>query len=119
MIAARTAIFAGQCFDRTVHKGDLTGIEIISRTTEQVFKRRIPVLEETRAVELLLDAEGQTVTGALLYNMRHGTFHVVEAAATLVAAGLPSTVFTLPAPKSRLTASPCSTGRACGCATWK
>ena len=49
--------FAGQCFDRTVHKGDLTGIEIISRTTEQVFKRRIPVLEETRAVELLLDAE--------------------------------------------------------------
>ena len=48
--------FAGQCFDRTVHKGDLTGIEIISRTTEQVFKRRIPVLEETRAVELLLDA---------------------------------------------------------------
>ena len=35
--------FAGQCFDRTVHKGDLTGIEIISRTTEQVFKRRIPV----------------------------------------------------------------------------
>ena len=46
--------FAGQCFDRTVHKGDLTGIEIISRTTEQIFKRRIPVLEETRAVELLL-----------------------------------------------------------------
>ena len=37
----------------------------------------------------------------------------------LPAAGLPSTVFMLPAPKSRLTASPCSTGRACGCATWK
>ena len=28
--------FAGQSFDRTVHKGDLTGIEIISRLTEQV-----------------------------------------------------------------------------------
>ena len=79
--------FAGQCFDRTVHKGDLTGIEIISRTTEQVFKRRIPVLEETRAVELLLDAEGTTVTGALLYNMRTGAFITVEAAATLVATG--------------------------------
>jgi len=26
---------AGQSFDRTVHKGDLTGIEIISRLTEQ------------------------------------------------------------------------------------
>ena len=55
--------FAGQCFDRTVHKGDLTGIEIISRTTEQVFKRRIPVLEETRAVELLLDADDRLLEG--------------------------------------------------------
>src|ERR1035438_51706 len=33
--------FAGQAFDRTVHKGDLTGIEIMSRFTEQVIKRRI------------------------------------------------------------------------------
>ncbi len=33
--------FAGQSFDRTVHKGDLTGIEMISRTTEQVMKRDI------------------------------------------------------------------------------
>ena len=27
--------FAGQTFDRTVHKGDLTGIEIINRLAEQ------------------------------------------------------------------------------------
>ena len=33
--------FAGQTFDRTVHKGDLTGIEIISRLMEQV--RALPV----------------------------------------------------------------------------
>lgn len=90
--------FAGQCFDRTVHKGDLTGIEIISRTTEQVFKRRIPVLEETRAVELLLDAEGTTVTGALLYNTRTGRFIVVEAAATLVATGGGPTQYRFHAP---------------------
>ena len=32
--------FAGQTFDRTVHKGDLTGIEIINRLMEQVWKRR-------------------------------------------------------------------------------
>ncbi|AFM24595.1 L-aspartate oxidase [Desulfomonile tiedjei] len=79
--------FAGQSFDRTVHKGDLTGIEIISRLTEQVIKRRIPVLEECRAVELLLDETGQIVTGALLLNMRNGEFMVAEAAATLVATG--------------------------------
>ena len=29
--------FAGQTFDRTVHKGDLTGIEIINRLMEQVL----------------------------------------------------------------------------------
>ena len=90
--------FAGQCFDRTVHKGDLTGIEIISRTTEQVFKRRIPVLEETRAVELLLDKEGKTVTGALLYSARTGQFITVEAAATLVATGGGPTQYRFHAP---------------------
>ncbi len=90
--------FAGQCFDRTVHKGDLTGIEIISRTTEQVFKRRIPVLEETRAVELLLDKEGKTVTGAVLFDMRKGSFVVVEAAATLVATGGGPTQYRFHAP---------------------
>jgi fumarate reductase flavoprotein subunit len=31
--------FAGQTFDRTVHKGDLTGIEIINRLMEQVWRR--------------------------------------------------------------------------------
>src|SRR5437762_7537931 len=75
--------FAGQSFDRTVHKGDLTGIEIMSRLTEQVMKRRIPVLEECRAVELLLDQSGKTVTGALLLDIRRGEFIVAEAAATL------------------------------------
>jgi fumarate reductase flavoprotein subunit len=79
--------FAGQSFDRTVHKGDLTGIEIISRLTEQVMKRRIPVLEECRAVELLLDESGEIVTGALLLNMRRGEFIVAEAAATMVGTG--------------------------------
>jgi succinate dehydrogenase/fumarate reductase flavoprotein subunit len=79
--------FAGQSFDRTVHKGDLTGIEMISRFTEQVAKRGIPVLEECRAVDLLKDAPGQAVTGALLLNTRTGDFLAVEALATLVATG--------------------------------
>ncbi len=33
--------FAGQTFDRTVHKGDLTGIEIVNRLAEQVWARGI------------------------------------------------------------------------------
>ncbi len=79
--------FAGQSFDRTVHKADLTGIEIISRLTEQVIKRGFPVIQECRAVELLLDESGDTVTGALLFDMRRGEFIVAEAAATMVATG--------------------------------
>ncbi len=90
--------FAGQSFDRTVHKGDLTGIEIISRLTEQVAKRRIPVLEECPAVDLLLDESGRTVTGAVLFNMQRGEFVVVEAAATLVATGGGPTQYTFHAP---------------------
>ena len=79
--------FAGQSFDRTVHKGDLTGIEIISRITEQVLKRNIPVLEEHRALDLLTDASGKQVTGVLLLDIKRGSFIVAEAAATLMAAG--------------------------------
>ena len=48
--------FAGQSFDRTVHKGDLTGIEIVSRLAEQVFRRdSVEYLEEHRALDLLWD----------------------------------------------------------------
>ncbi len=90
--------FAGQSFDRTVHKGDLTGIEIMSRLTEQVIKRRIRVFEECRAVELLLDQAGRTVTGALLFDMRRGQFIVAKAAATLVATGGGPTQYRFHAP---------------------
>jgi len=90
--------FAGQSFDRTVHKGDLTGIEMISRTTEQVMKRDIRVLEECRAVDLLLDASGKEVTGALLLDMKQGSFIVAEASATLVATGGGPTQYRFHAP---------------------
>src|SRR5450631_1403495 len=50
--------FAGQTFDRTVHKGDLTGIEIIGRLMEQVWARPIRQLEEHRAVAFVPAKEG-------------------------------------------------------------
>ena len=79
--------FAGQSFDRTVHKGDLTGIEIISRLTEQIAKRPISILEEHRAVDLLLDSSGEEVVGALILDIKNGEFAEVNARATLVATG--------------------------------
>jgi succinate dehydrogenase/fumarate reductase flavoprotein subunit len=79
--------FAGQSHDRTIHKGDLTGIEIMNRLTEQVVARpAISALEECRAVELLLDDHGRAA-GALLLDMRAGTFVLARARATLLAMG--------------------------------
>jgi fumarate reductase flavoprotein subunit len=79
--------FAGQSHDRTIHKGDLTGIEIMNRLTEQVWRRpSIRPLEEHRAVELLR-ADGGQVGGVLLLDVRRGTFVVVRARAILLAMG--------------------------------
>ena len=62
--------FAGQTFDRTVHKGDLTGIEIINRLAEQVWARGIDRLEEHRAIELIKTADGTALAGVLMIDMR-------------------------------------------------
>jgi len=66
--------FAGQTFDRTVHKGDLTGIEIMNRLAEQVWARDIGRLEEHRAVELIKTADGSAVAGVLFIDMRTGEY---------------------------------------------
>jgi fumarate reductase flavoprotein subunit len=79
--------FAGQTFDRTVHKGDLTGIEIINRLAEQVWARDIGRLEEHRAVELIKDASGKSIAGVLFIDMRTGEYVFVRAKAVLLATG--------------------------------
>ncbi len=79
--------FAGQTFDRTVHKGDLTGIEIINRLAEQVWARRINRLEEHRAVALIRAQDGSGVAGVLMIDMRDGDFVFVRAKAVLLATG--------------------------------
>ncbi|HXV12159.1 MAG TPA: FAD-binding protein [Burkholderiales bacterium] len=79
--------FAGQTFDRTVHKGDLTGIEIINRLAEQVWARGIHRLEEHRAVELIRGKRGDAIAGVLMIDMRTGEFLFVRAQAVLLATG--------------------------------
>jgi fumarate reductase flavoprotein subunit len=79
--------FAGQTFDRTVHKGDLTGIEIMNRLAEQVWARGIGRLEEHRALELVKSADGIALAGALLVDMRSGDYVLVHAKAVLLATG--------------------------------
>ncbi len=78
--------FAGQTFDRTVHKGDLTGIEIINRLAEQVWARGIHRLEECRAIDFIVDRDGE-VAGVLLVDLRTGEYVFVQARAVLLATG--------------------------------
>ncbi len=79
--------FAGQTFDRTVHKGDLTGIEIISRLMEQVRALPVQLMEEHRALALLPSRDGDVFAGVLMVDMRSGEFRVVQAKTVLMATG--------------------------------
>lgn len=79
--------FAGQTFDRTVHKGSLTGIEIISRLAEQVWSRGIHRMEEHRAIALVPSTDGKRIAGVLMINMQTGDFHLVQAKAVMIGTG--------------------------------
>jgi fumarate reductase flavoprotein subunit len=79
--------FAGQTFDRTVHKGDLTGIEIINRLAEQIWRRDIKRLEDHRALDLIPAADGSGLAGVTMLDMRTGEPLLVRARATLLATG--------------------------------
>jgi fumarate reductase flavoprotein subunit len=79
--------FAGQTFDRTVHKGDQTGIEIINRLAEQVWARSIERMEEHRAIALIPNVSGDALSGVLMINIRTGEYVFVQAKAVLLATG--------------------------------
>lgn len=78
---------AGQSFNRTVHRGDLTGIELMSRLSEQVLVRDIEVLNEVRGVDLLVDQHHERVCGAMLIDFHSGALIAVSARAVLLATG--------------------------------
>jgi len=79
--------FAGQSFDRTVHKGDLTGIEIMNRLMEQVLALRVRRLEEHRALTFVPASEDGAISGVLMTDMRDGGFRFVQAKTVLLATG--------------------------------
>jgi fumarate reductase flavoprotein subunit len=90
--------FAGQSFDRTVHVADLSGIQIISRMTDQIFARNIQVFEETRGLDLLHSKDGKRIVGAVLSNIRTGEIFVVNAKVTIVATGGCASMYKISAP---------------------
>jgi fumarate reductase flavoprotein subunit len=79
--------FAGQTFDRTVHKGDLTGIEIISRLMEQVRASSVELMEEHRALALIPNRGSDALAAVLMADLRSGEFSLLRAKAILLATG--------------------------------
>ena len=79
--------FAGQTADRTVHKGDLTGIEIINRLMEKVLASGVEKLQEHRAVGLIPTKEGNALAGVLMIDMRTGQFKLVRAKTVMMGTG--------------------------------
>ena len=79
--------FAGQTADRTVHKGDLTGIEIINRLMEKVLASGVEKLQEHRAIGLIPTKDGSALAGVLMIDMRSGRFRFVRAKCVLMATG--------------------------------
>jgi fumarate reductase flavoprotein subunit len=92
--------FAGQSFDRTIHKGDLTGIEIINRLMEQIWALDVKRLEEHRAIELIPASDSSGLSGVLLINMRSGQYRFVQAKAVLLATGAGPTMYRYHTPSS-------------------
>jgi succinate dehydrogenase/fumarate reductase flavoprotein subunit len=79
------APFPGQSHDRKVHRGHLTGLEILSRLRDDLLRTRPTVLEDTRALELLTDDRG--VAGLLVLDIRRGVPIVLAAPVVVLAAG--------------------------------
>jgi fumarate reductase flavoprotein subunit len=79
--------FAGQTADRTVHKGDLTGIEIINRLMEKVLASGVEKLQEHRAIGLIPTKDGSALAGVLMIDMRTGKFRFVRAKTVLMGTG--------------------------------
>ncbi|HET8607354.1 MAG TPA: FAD-binding protein [Gaiellaceae bacterium] len=89
--------FAGQSFDRTVHRGDLTGIEIMARLRDQALRIGARELEDVRALDLVLDGEGR-LAGLTVLDAASGRFALIRARVVVVATGGSATMYRIAAP---------------------
>lgn len=88
--------FAGQTFDRTVHRGDLTGLEIMGRLRDQMFRIGAHELEDVRALDLMV--EDDTVTGLTALDIRSGRPVLVGCRLVVLATGGAATMYRLATP---------------------
>jgi succinate dehydrogenase / fumarate reductase flavoprotein subunit/fumarate reductase flavoprotein subunit len=88
--------FAGQTFDRTVHRGDLTGLEIMGRLRDQMFRLGLRELEDVRALDLLVD-DGDVV-GLAALDIRTGRPLVIACRLVVLTTGGAATMYRLATP---------------------
>ena len=65
---------------------DYSGAEIMRTLRDEVLNRRIPVVDFTAAIELLLDGNGRAA-GAVLKNMETGEIRIARAKTVVIATG--------------------------------
>jgi fumarate reductase (CoM/CoB) subunit A len=76
--------FGGQRFSRTCYAGDRSGHEMIATLTEQIRNTGIRQIQETSAIDLLMD--GRRVAGAITLD-GDGNLGAITADATVLATG--------------------------------
>lgn len=89
--------FGGQSFDRTIHKGDLTGMEIMGRLLEQTHNLEPNELGDARALDLLFDEDGE-LAGLTVLDVMTGEILVLRARVVVVATGGAATMYRVAAP---------------------
>jgi succinate dehydrogenase/fumarate reductase flavoprotein subunit len=89
--------FAGQSFDRTVHRGDLTGIEIMARLRDQALRIGPRELEDVRALDLVFDGDGE-LAGLTVLDVASGRFALLLAKVVVIATGGSATMYRIAAP---------------------
>jgi len=82
---AQLSPMGGTSRNRMLSCKDYTGLEITRVLVDEFLTREIPYAELTSAVELATD--GDTVTGALLYDMDHDEYLAARAKSTILATG--------------------------------
>ena len=112
--------FAGQNANRHVARRSQTGLEIMSRLRDQIYRVQPRLLEEVRAIDLLLDDEG-AVAGLALLDINTGKPVVLSARCVVVATGGASTLYRVSSPAREKTGDGMvmSLAPAPSCATWR
>ena len=89
--------FGGQSVDRTVHRADQTGLEIMGRLRDQILRISARELEDWRALDLLFDQHGE-LAGLTVLDLRSGQAAVLLARVVVVATGGSATMYRIAAP---------------------